>query len=528
MPLRFRNLTLQLDEDETLLPAKLAARLHIPESSFSNFQVVRRSIDARKKPKVLRVYTVEFSCPEEQQLLASKKFSDSLETFRPKAIDQPSACPQPLTVAVVGMGPCGLLAAYRLASAGARVTLLDMGDPVEERMKHGKGFWGGGSLDPESNVQFGEGGAGTFSDGKLSTRLNHPRIRDILRLFVECGADPDILINSKPHVGTDRLRKVLIRLRQRLQSLNVQIHYRSEMNDFNVYRENVSEIIVNQKETHACDAVILAPGHSASRTFEMLMRKKVYMEPKAFAMGVRVEHPATLINKIQFGHGKHPCLPAADYALSYNDSCSGRGIYSFCMCPGGEVINASSEKDGVVVNGMSYHKRGSDMSNSALVVSVREDDFLKDSPLDGLYFQRYWERKAFSAAGSNHHVPAQGLMSFLGHQEQVLSARWRPGIAEVCLADLLPDFVVSGLRTALPFFDRKMRGFVTAEASLYGVETRTSSPVRIVRNKQGESVSHPGLFPSGEGAGYAGGIMSAALDGMRAADAVLSKHHLQE
>ncbi len=528
MTLRFRDIALELHEEESLLPGRLASTLGLRREDVTDFRVVRRSIDARRKPRIQRVYTVEFESPRAQALLENFTGKGQLEELAETVPDVLPSAKVSCHVVVVGMGPAGLFCALRLAEAGARVTLVDMGRPVEERVRHVSSFWSDGALDPCSNVQFGEGGAGTFSDGKLSTRLKHPRIREILQRLVDFGADPDILVQAKPHVGSDRLRKVLIGFRRHLQGLGVDVRFGTRLSGFEISEGRVCGALFDDCDALAADALVLAPGHSATETFRMLQRSGVQLEAKPFAMGVRVEHPVELINRIQYGIPRHERLPAADYALAYNDPETGRGVYSFCMCPGGDVINASSEPGGVVVNGMSHRLRDGLRSNSALVVSVRVEDFARSSPLDGLEYQRHWEQRAFAAGGGGHQVPVQNLLSFLGQPAPITGAACPPGTSESELSRVLPGYVVDGIRKALPFFDRKMRGFVTAEATLYGVETRTSSPVRILRDERGESVSQPGLYPAGEGAGYAGGIMSAALDGMKAADAILEKHHRRD
>jgi len=524
MTLRYRDIPLALHEEEAALKVKIAAELKVAAEALSRLTIVRRSIDARKKPRVLRVFTVEFAVEDEPALLARHGSNPRLEQVIPLQEPSPLFLHKPVRVVVVGMGPAGLFAALRLAEAGAQVVLADLGRPVEERVRDVESFWAGGSLHPSSNVQFGEGGAGTFSDGKLSTRINHPGIRRILRTLVDFGADPIILEQAKPHVGTDRLRKVLIAFRRHLQSLGVDIRFETRLSAFEVSNGRVCSAVFNNQQAVDCEAMVLAPGNSATGTFRVLEQSGVRLETKPFAVGLRVEHPVELINRIQYGMAQHPHLPVADYALTYNDLVSGRGVYSFCMCPGGEVINASSEEQGVVVNGMSRRRRDSSRSNSALVVTVGVKDFTGPSPLSGLHFQRHWEHEAFLAAGGGHRVPVQNLMSFVDGTFRDASVAMASAVAEIDLARVLPGFVVDGLRSALPHFERKMHGFLTREATLYGVETRTSSPVRIVRGESGESISHPGLFPAGEGAGYAGGIMSAALDGLKAADAILNKH----
>ncbi|MDG5467747.1 FAD-dependent oxidoreductase [Deltaproteobacteria bacterium IMCC39524] len=518
MALLLRDLTLDVSDDEQKLPLVAADFLGVDVKILRHLKIVRRSIDARKKSRILKVYTIEFSCPNEADLVdrvASNRLEqlpERTETVQPRVKAKHHAL-------VVGMGPAGLFAAKRLAECGVSVTLIDRGRPVEQRIKDVESFWASAQFDAVSNVQFGEGGAGTFSDGKLTTRLNHPQRLSVLQALVDCGAPEDILIEARPHVGTDRLRKVVINFREHLITLGVTVLFEKCLIDLDVHQGRVVGAVFNGGETLACDSLVLAPGHSARDTYLMLDRNAVQLEAKGFAVGVRVEHPAELINQIQYGAFAER-LPAADYALRYNDDESGRGVYSFCMCPGGEVINAASEVDGLVVNGMSRMARKGEYSNSALVVTVGPQDWGGEK-LGGMHFQQEWERKAFTVGGAGFLAPAQNMMSFVGQGQGALSSSCRPGVVESELREVLPDFVYSGLRKALPHFNRKMKGFMTSEAVLIGVETRTSAPLRIPRNDRGESVSHPGLYPTGEGAGYAGGIMSAALDGLRAADQVV-------
>jgi uncharacterized FAD-dependent dehydrogenase len=526
MALILRNVILQLNEDDTQLLRVVATRLSISPDVIKDLRVLRAGIDARKKPHVRRVFTVAFCVPDEERVL--QRFADlaDLQLEEPPAV-LPSLKMQPgHRVLVVGMGPAGLFAALQLAHHGANVTLIERGEPVEDRSRSVESFWRSGVLRSESNPQFGEGGAGTFSDGKLTTRVNSSLNRLVLQTFVDCGAPPAILYEAKPHLGTDVLRQVLIRFRQMLQNLGVDIHFSSCLDGIELDKERrVKAGVVNGANRISCDSLVLAPGHSARDTYALLQQHGVAMEQKAFAIGLRVEHPTELINMIQYGLPSHPHLPTADYALRYNDPQTGRGCYSFCMCPGGEVIIAASEPGGVVVNGMSHRKRTAGSSNSALVTTVTPVDFDGSDPLAGVRFQRCWEEAAFCAGGGDFHAPAQNLMAFLGHGSGPLRSSCRPGVREADLSMVLPRAVADVLRRGLPQFDRQMRGFVTREATLVGVETRTSAPLRILRDETtGESLSHSGLYPVGEGAGYAGGIMSAALDGIRVAERITAQH----
>lgn len=526
MAVRLHEVKLDLNEDQDQLPRICAQQLGIDPRGIRDFKILRRAIDARRKSRIKQVFTVEFTVDGEQQLLAAHRDNPHLKPApqAPEAAFVKLVC-EPRVV-VVGMGPCGLFAALRLAEAGARVTLVEQGRPVEKRIRDVENFWNTGELDLTSNVQFGEGGAGTFSDGKLTTRINHPRLRTILETFVKFGAPESLLIEARPHIGTDRLRQILVRFRRELVRHGVDLRFETCLTGFETSRGRVVSALVDECESLPCEALVLAPGHSARRTYRMLQASGVAMEPKSFAIGVRVEHPAALIDLIQYGRHRNDRLPPADYALRFHDAESGRGVYSFCMCPGGEVINAASERGGVVVNGMSRANRGGEKSNSALVVAVGPADWKNHSdPLAGMDFQQYWEQQAFQAGGGGFHAPAQNLMDFLGRGGKSVGSSCRPTVTEACLDDVLPEVVAAGLRRALPKFDRQMRGFLTSEAVLIGVETRTSAPLKILRGAKGESVTHAGLFPAGEGAGHAGGIMSSALDGLFVADQIIQNLH---
>jgi uncharacterized FAD-dependent dehydrogenase len=478
---------------------------------------MRRSIDARNKKNIKRIFTVEFSLLDELSLLNSSSPYLSLAPEEKESTIENYHLKQ--HVLVVGMGPSGLFAAKHLAESGLKVTLIDQGKEIKQRIRDVENFWAEAVFDPKSNVQFGEGGAGTFSDGKLTTRLNHPYRREVLQNFVEFGAPENILFEARPHIGSDRLRCVIVRFRQYLLNLGVEVLFERCLTELVLYKGRVIGATINDKESISCDAIVLATGHSARETYYMLERHRVHLEPKGFAMGARVEHPAELINRIQYGQFAHQ-LPAAEYALAFNDKQTGRGVYSFCMCPGGEVVNASSEQGGLVINGMSRMARKGCFSNSALVVTVNPSDW-GGRPLGGVSLQRKWEQRAFASAPKNFLAPAQNMLEFCEQGTGPVSSSCRPGVFETELRDVLPEFVYHGIKTALPFFESKMKGFMSREAVLIGLESRTSSPLRIVRDALGESISHPGLYPVGEGAGYAGGIMSSAFDGLRVAEYIV-------
>lgn len=520
MALQLREIALDLDEDESLLPVRVAAELGLGLDDLHSFQVVRRAIDARRKPKVLRIFSVVFEVADEATLLAKQGDNRRLSLWQPPVVPDIASRERHHRVLVVGMGPAGLFAALSLARYGFQVTLIERGEPVERRVLAVNRFRSGGPFDPTSNIQFGEGGAGTFSDGKLNTRVKHPWGGYVLQTLVDFGASEEILSQAKPHVGSDRLRLVLIKFRQELLRLGVDIRFDTCLTDLTIAAGRLQGAVLNQQEEFPCDSLVLATGHSARDTYGMLAKQSVALESKPFAIGLRVEHPAELINFIQYRHRRHPRLPTAEYALTYNDPETKRGIYSFCMCPGGEVVLAASESQGLVVNGMSNRLRNGPYSNSALVVAVRPDDFGATDPLAGMRFQRRWEEAAFVAGGSDYRAPAQNLLAFLGRGKGPLNSSCRPGVREWDLQQVLPAFVSTAMRRALPHFERRMRGFITAEATLVGVETRTSAPLRILRQADGQALHQSGLYPVGEGAGYAGGIMSAALDGLKAAEQI--------
>jgi uncharacterized protein len=519
MPFLLRNLTLNPGEEESSLRPLVALRLGIRDSEITSLTLVRKGVDARKKGRIKLVYTVQFTLRDESRVPVGGDLS-RLEAAGEPQFPRLSGNGG---VVIVGMGPAGLFAALRLAEYGVTGVVLERGRSVDERARDVSRFWRDGTLSSESNVQFGEGGAGTFSDGKLTTRVKDPNARYVLEQLVRFGAPAEILYAAKPHIGTDRLRAVVSGIRGKLLEAGFEVCFESRLTGVQVRQGRVSGVVVNDDAERPCGTLVLAPGHSARDTYAMLLASGVAMEQKPFAVGLRVEHPQALINAIQYGANPHPDLPPAEYALAYNNEQTGRSAYSFCMCPGGVVVAAASEAGGVVVNGMSGYRRNSPNANSALVATVGRDDFADGSPLAGVAFQRLLERRAFEAGGGGYAAPAQSLLSFLGKGRGRIHSSYRPGVTESDLAALFPPGVTATLREGIVSFEKRMRGFISAEATLTGVETRTSAPVRIVRGADLQSVSHRGLYPTGEGAGYAGGIMSAALDGIRVADAIAAR-----
>ncbi|HWI41138.1 MAG TPA: FAD-binding protein [Verrucomicrobiae bacterium] len=523
MPVVVRNLTLSPGEPEEKLRGQVASRYNLPPEDILSLTVIRRGIDARKKPRVKVVYSVRLVLRDEERFLRRYGGAD-VAAEEPRRGRSFPAIPQPGDgIVIVGAGPAGLFCALRLSEYGLTATLLERGDDVRGRLQRVQRFWSEGLLDPESNVQFGEGGAGTFSDGKLTTRVKDPEVEYVLRQLVAFGAPADIMVAAKPHIGTDLLRGVVVALREHLQRSGFHVRFRSRLTSIAAAAGRVSGAVVGDADEIACGMLVLAPGHSSRDTYEMLQRSGVALEAKPFAIGVRVEHPQELIDSIQYGRGHSAALPPADYAVTFNDAVSGRSAYSFCMCPGGVVVASSSEAGGVVTNGMSLSRRNAPCANSALVVNVRPDDFGGSGPLAGIEFQRKWEHRAFAAGGGGYAAPAQNLISFLGGKGGQCRSSYRPTVRETDLAEVLPPYVAETLRSGIRHFDSRMKGFITADATLTGVETRTSAPVRIVRGEDLQSVTLKGLYPAGEGAGYAGGIVSAALDGIRVADAIAAR-----
>ena len=522
MPYIYRNLTLTPHDREDTLPTILAAKLSLPAAALRDVRILRKAVDARKKPHIKLIYTLSF-CADES--LRTRIGADpALEWQDETAAPVPEQIASSKRIVIVGSGPAGLFAALRFVEFGVAVTVIERGEPVEQRAVTVQRFWKDGLLDPESNVQFGEGGAGTFSDGKLTCRSKDPLVPWILNKLAGFGAPPEIRYLAKPHIGTDRLRVVISALRKELIEKGCTVRFGCRMTDLDIKDGRITAITVNDSEDIPCDHLILATGHSARDTFELLERLGVPLQRKPFAMGLRVEHPQELINTIQYGRGYHQVLPAADYAVAWNNSNTGRSAYSFCMCPGGVVVGGASEPGGVVTNGMSGQLRNSPYANSALVVNIREDDFEGPGALGGVRLQRRWEQRAFELGGGGYQAPAQNLLDFLRLPgKSGIRTSYRPGVCETELDCVLPPFVIDTLREGIADFGRKLRGFITAEATLIGIESRTSSPVRILRDSAFESVGVKGLYPAGEGAGYAGGIMSSAVDGIKIADAIAGR-----
>ncbi len=530
--LRLSNISLDIDHTEDDLKTAICEMLEIREEELLDYQISKKSVDARKRNAVLFTYTVTVEVGDEESILkklgSRRNIGRAPETNYRFAGTAPDSLPfRPI---VVGAGPCGLFAALTLAQTGFRPILLERGKRVKERAGDVSLFWRTGILDPKSNAMFGEGGAGTFSDGKLVTQIKdrENRCRKVLEELVSAGAPEEILYLSKPHIGTDCLVKVTANLTQAILSFGGEAHFESRVGDIIVENNEIRGVELETGEKIASRCVILAIGHSARDTFEMLSHKGVPLEPKPFSVGLRIEHPQKMIDKVQYGKlGDHPRLGAADYKLAHHCA-NGRSAYTFCMCPGGSVIAATSEVGCVVTNGMSSRLRSGKNANSALLVNVTPSDFPDRGPLGGVAFQRRWERKAFQLGGSHYEAPVQLVADFLASRESKclgeIKPSYKPGVTLCDLASCLPAYVVEALREAIPIFEQKIKGFSRPDAVLTGVETRSSSPVRITRGPNMESLSVAGLIPAGEGAGYSGGIISSAVDGIKAAEAVTNKY----
>ena len=527
MDFRYDNLRVAITNGRDLT-AIISSKLALKTTIISALWTIKRSLDARDKKNICFVYSVGFSVDDQRAIkkLQTNKLLKNILKLEDENLALKPQTPQTDRPIVIGFGPSGILAAYLLAKQGYQPIVFERGSDIDSRTKKVAEFWRDGVLDINCNVQFGEGGAGTFSDGKLTCRLNDPTMSEILRLFVECGAPEEIIWLQKPHIGTDILRSVVKNLRLKIIALGGEIRFNALLQSINIADSAITSIIVND-EMISAKSVFLGIGHSARDTYELLYRSGVKLATKPFAVGVRIEHPQEMIDKSQFGeYAGHPKLGAADYALVYHDTTNGRTVYSFCMCPGGQVVAAASEKAALVVNGMSNYRRDSGIANSALVVTVDERDF-GCQPLAGIAFQRQLERSAFLAGGGNYFAPVQTVGEFLtGIQtERIVEPSYLPGVIDCDFHNILPRFVTETLEKALPEFGRKINGYDNMGAVLTAVETRTSAPCRIVRDSSFQSETARGLYPIGEGAGYAGGIMSAALDGINAVKAFIEEQH---
>jgi len=541
--LRITELRLPLDHAEDALRPAIVARLGIADTDLKGFTVFRRAYDARKKSAIVLIYTIDCDLADEASVLLQhegdpqvRNTPDTGYKFAGHAPEGFFGGDRPRPV-VVGFGPCGIFAALILAQMGLRPIVLERGKEVRQRTKDTWGLWRQGVLNPESNVQFGEGGAGTFSDGKLWSQISDPRhlTRKVLTEFVKAGAPEEILFVSKPHIGTFRLVSMVEKMRADIEALGGEIRFEQRVTDLHVDGGQVRGLTLASGEQLRTDHVVLALGHSARDTFAMLHERGVFMEAKPFSVGFRIEHPQGVIDRARFGpNAGNEILGAADYKLVHHAK-NGRSVYSFCMCPGGTVVAATSEEGRVVTNGMSQYSRNERNANAGIVVGINPQDYRQDgradgpvNPLDGMAFQRQLESRAFELGGGGYQAPGQLVGDFIkGRPSKAFGSvqpSYKPG---VFLTDLgakgrssLPEYAILAIREALPAFERQIKGFSMADAVLTGVETRTSSPLRITRGKDRQSLNVRGLYPAGEGAGYAGGIMSAGVDGIEVAEAL--------
>ncbi len=526
--IRIRQIKISVNKDTIQeLKHKISIKLNCQKKDIQDIKITKKSLDARKKPNLYYIYEVDVKLQEEHRILNNNnKNQDILETPIEKYIyPKLGNKPLPNNPVIVGSGPAGLFCAYLLAEQGYKPLIIERGEPVEKRIKTVEHFWKTGELNEQSNVQFGEGGAGTFSDGKLNTLVKDKnfRMKKVFEIFVECGANPEILYTHNPHIGTDVLRKVVKNMRNKIIALGGTFQYNSCLTNIEIKNNQIKSIEINHQKQLNTNILVLAIGHSARDTFEMLSTKNLHLEPKPFAVGLRIEHHQELINQNQYGENYPKNLPPASYKLTYQTK-SGRGVYSFCMCPGGYVVNASSEKGRLTVNGMSESKRNQQNANSAIVVTISPEDY-GTNPLDGMKFQRELEEKAYQLG--NGKIPIQLLKDFhnsvetkeLGNISPIFKGNYQ-------LSDLnkmLPTYISSSIKEALPNFDQKIKGFNQDNAILAGIESRTSSPIKIPRDEHCEALIK-GIYPCGEGAGYAGGITTSAMDGIKVAETIISTY----
>ncbi len=525
MPVIINQINGGLSESEASIIEKALKSVGLKATDVKKSAINKISLDARKRNNIHFVYSVYIEVNDkktEQKLLKNKQCREVCDSKLNPVFSDEKANGE---IVIAGFGPAGMFCGLVLAEYGYRPVILERGKDVDSRVNDVNNYWSGSELNTESNVQFGEGGAGTFSDGKLTTRINDPLCRYVLEKFVEFGAPEEILVKAKPHIGTDNLRNIVKNIRERITELDGKILFNSKLDNFDLKNNTINSITYNQKEQIETSAVVLAIGHSARDTFEMLNEKQIFMQPKPFSVGVRIEHKQEDVNKSLYGkYAVNPALPVGEYQLSYRNS-EGRGVYTFCMCPGGHVVPSASEENTIVTNGMSNFSRDGENANAAVVVSVSEKDY-GSGILDGMNFARMLEQKAYSTANGEKTAPATTVRGFLDGTPSIntnINPSYDRGIHKCELRDIFPKFVTDMLEIGLNSFSKKMKCFADENAVLTAPETRTSSPIRITRTENMNSLSAENLYPCGEGAGYAGGIMSAAVDGVKTALMIMSK-----
>lgn len=534
MELELKNIKLPIENRDNLnemdqLKYEAAKKLKLKNKDIQAVKIIKKSVDARKKDDIMFVYSIAISLQKEISgvfINGKDVFDYNPEKYVESVSGSESIENRPI---IIGSGPAGLFCGLLLAERGYKPLILERGKDVDSRTKEIDSFWKGGSFSEESNVQFGEGGAGTFSDGKLTTRIKDSRCDLVIQKFVDAGAPEEILYINKPHIGTDILKIVVKNLRNKIIELGGEVRFSAKVTDLLIDENKCKGVVVNNTESIYSNIVLAALGHSARDTYKMLFDKGVSIAQKAFSIGLRIEHHQSMINEIQQGKlAGNVSLGAADYVLTFRSETTGRSAYSFCMCPGGAVVAAASEAGMVVTNGMSEYARDLQNANSALVVSITPEDFGSTHPLAGIEYQRTWERKAFEAGGGNYRAPVQQVGDFLAGKPScrygAIKPSYTPGVRLTDMHLCLPDYVTTTLKEAIINFDRKIKGFARKDALLTGVETRTSAPIRIVRKENMESENIDNLYPIGEGAGYAGGIISAAVDGIKAAEKIIGRY----
>ena len=523
--IRVENITLAIEESETLLLKKVAKKLKVKPEQIKNYKIFKKAIDARKKQAIKWVYTIDVETTKDTWLIEKgyAQASPDMSYHYPKVGDKPLKY-RPV---VVGAGPCGMFAALILAQMGYKPIIIERGGQVEKRVEDVKRFWEDRKLDTMSNVQFGEGGAGTFSDGKLTTQIKNVRCHKVLHELAKAGAPESITYKNKPHIGTDILRDVVKTIREEIIGLGGEYRFDTCVTDMKIEKGKLVALELNKSEWLDTEVCILAIGHSARDTFEMIHKHEVAIEPKPFAMGMRIEHLQEWINEAQYGSDEATeILGAAEYKMVHHCE-NGRAVYSFCMCPGGYVVASASEEESVVTNGMSEYKRDGKNANSALLVNIKPEDFGSTHPLAGVSLQRTFEKLAYTLGGEDYNAPVQCVGDFLANQPTTMlgcvKPTYEPNVKGANLREALPSFMTEAIIEALGAFDKKIKGFAHPEALLTGFETRSSSPIRIKRNSVYEA-NIEGLYPAGEGAGYAGGITSAAVDGIEVAEVIINKY----
>lgn len=530
MAVKVNNIRISINDDLSIINKIAAKKTGISAGDMINFKILKESIDARRKGKIDFIYQVLFDCTNEEKVVKRAADKDVTLDKDYKYINvkfgQVKMHNRPI---IIGSGPAGFFAGLVMAKNGYKPIIVERGSCVEKRDEKIKSFYNTGILDTDTNVQFGEGGAGTFSDGKLTTRIKDERCNFVLDEFVKFGAPGEIIYSGKPHIGTDILKGVVKNIRDEIIKLGGEVRFDSKVTDIQTDNGKITSVTINNEYEIPCEAVILAVGHSARDTYEMLIKRGMEFAGKPFAIGVRIEHKQSMINESQYGEfAGHPRLGAADYRVTYTSNKYGRPCYSFCMCPGGIVVAAASENGRVVTNGMSEYKRDGENANSAIVVGVTPDDFKGSDPLAGVEFQRHYEKLAYEVGGGLYMAPVQLVGDFLNDRITNKIGNIKPsytrGYTFANIKDCLPDYVTAVLKEGIINFDRKIKGFSDNDAVLTGIETRTSAPVRMLRDENCEAEGLRGLYPAGEGAGYAGGIISSAVDGVRAAEKIMQKY----